>query len=332
MNVKNAFCSYCGTVYTNDCWPRKCFACGNITWRNPTPVALLIQPVGKAGEKVVLIRRGIEPGKNGLALPGGYIDYGESWELAAAREGKEEAGLLVDSDRIELFDVRQSTHKGNILTFGVAPPIENESELPLFIPNDEVTERILVDMPIELVFGSHTLELIRYFNMRPWFPWKRRYEPMILFYDLDKGNLEEALAWIEKSYHPGYSEQNKNTGSFCIVLYSDRDRKLSGVWMKNIIDAGAYFLEKPPGYDNVDAEMKKRFIHAALDNGHPSLGMGSPYWPQCPLCARGYPACPHCKNQVDPKIRKAAIERYGSPDLSPDELRRYFMLHGIGEE
>ncbi len=44
-------------------------------------------------EKIVLIQRKYEP--LGLALPGGFVDYGESLEAAAIREAKEETSLDV---------------------------------------------------------------------------------------------------------------------------------------------------------------------------------------------------------------------------------------------
>ena len=40
--------------------------------------------------KVLLIQRGSEPFANSWALPGGFVDYGESLEQAAMREALEE--------------------------------------------------------------------------------------------------------------------------------------------------------------------------------------------------------------------------------------------------
>ncbi|MFA4639554.1 NUDIX domain-containing protein [Pyrococcus kukulkanii] len=49
---------------------------------------------------IVLIRRKNEPYKGYLALPGGFVEYGERVEEAAIREAKEETGLDVKLLRI----------------------------------------------------------------------------------------------------------------------------------------------------------------------------------------------------------------------------------------
>jgi ADP-ribose pyrophosphatase YjhB (NUDIX family) len=46
---------------------------------------------------IVLIKRKYEP--LGWAIPGGFVDYGESLESAAVREAKEETGLDVSLKR-----------------------------------------------------------------------------------------------------------------------------------------------------------------------------------------------------------------------------------------
>ena len=48
---------------------------------------------------MLLIQRKNEPHKNSWALPGGFLDMGETLEQAAARELKEETGLKLKSLR-----------------------------------------------------------------------------------------------------------------------------------------------------------------------------------------------------------------------------------------
>ena len=59
--------------------------------RNPLPTIDII--IELTGGGVVLIERKNTP--HGWALPGGFVDYGESLEAAAVREAKEETSLEV---------------------------------------------------------------------------------------------------------------------------------------------------------------------------------------------------------------------------------------------
>ena len=58
--------------------------------RNPVPTVDIIIEIGN---QIVLIERKNPP--FGWALPGGFVDYGESYETAALREADEETGLKV---------------------------------------------------------------------------------------------------------------------------------------------------------------------------------------------------------------------------------------------
>ncbi len=70
-----------------------CPQCGNavLVRRNPAPTVDVVIYCPVRG--VVLVQRKNPP--PGWALPGGFIDYGESAETAAVREAKEETGLDV---------------------------------------------------------------------------------------------------------------------------------------------------------------------------------------------------------------------------------------------
>ena len=71
----------------------KCPRCGHLTLKHRNPVPTVDIIIEYRDQGLVLIERANPP--YGWALPGGFVDYGESLEAAAMREAREETGLKV---------------------------------------------------------------------------------------------------------------------------------------------------------------------------------------------------------------------------------------------
>jgi ADP-ribose pyrophosphatase YjhB (NUDIX family) len=89
------FCPRCAHPAEID-FPRRivCSHCGYAAYFNPKPVAAAI-PIDGEG-RVILLRRGFDPGGGLWTFPGGFVDLGESVPDAARREADEELGLAIE--------------------------------------------------------------------------------------------------------------------------------------------------------------------------------------------------------------------------------------------
>jgi ADP-ribose pyrophosphatase YjhB (NUDIX family) len=133
------------------------------TYRNPLVTVDIIIEVN---DKIVLIQRVNPP--HGWALPGGFVDYGESLESSAIREAKEETSLDVtlkeqfhtysDPDR----DPRHHTVTTVFIGKGAGTPkaADDAKRLGVF------TER---DLPKPIVF-DHRKIIDDYFRYRQGVP------------------------------------------------------------------------------------------------------------------------------------------------------------------
>lgn len=73
-----------------------CSVCGNIFYLDPKIAVGTI--IRTDSQRIVLVRRAIEPGYGKWVFPGGYVDRGEPLIAAALREAREECGLDIRID------------------------------------------------------------------------------------------------------------------------------------------------------------------------------------------------------------------------------------------
>src|SRR5436190_24386576 len=109
LHVVPRFCSGCGTeLAPKDAklggWP--CHGCGTPSFVDPKVAACCVPWYE---DRIVLVRRAIEPRIGFFSSPGGYCERGEPPHLAAVRETWEETGLVVEAK--ELLGI--FAHKGS---------------------------------------------------------------------------------------------------------------------------------------------------------------------------------------------------------------------------
>ena len=75
-----------------------CQRCGQVLYLDPKVAVGTI--IRTSDDRIVLVRRAIEPGYGLWVFPGGYVDRGEEVTRAAIREAREEAGLDVELQRL----------------------------------------------------------------------------------------------------------------------------------------------------------------------------------------------------------------------------------------
>lgn len=122
------------------------------TYKNPIPTADIIIEItredGKSG--IVLIERKYPP--YGWAIPGGFVDYGETLEQAAIREAQEETSLDVQLEhQLHTYsDPNRDPRKHTISTVFIAsargvPVARDDAKKIGIFTEDEITFPLAFD-------------------------------------------------------------------------------------------------------------------------------------------------------------------------------------------
>jgi mutator protein MutT len=140
------FCPKCGQSFTKiSARNTQCKNCGLDYYVNPRPCNAVI--ITDESNRILLVKRAIDPAKGLWDLPGGFIDIGETAEESVIREAKEELGVEVNKiqylysgyDRYEYKGLNYHT-LGFVftaqITSGEMKPLDDVGEIMYFAENE----------------------------------------------------------------------------------------------------------------------------------------------------------------------------------------------------
>ena len=132
-----------------------CPRCNWIKYENPLPSAAALVRDDEGG--ILLVKRGVQPGKGQWALPSGFVEIEETPEEACLRELKEETGLEGEILRLIGVYTQESQVYKKVLIIGY----EVEAQGVLTPGSDSLSARFfpLAEIP-DVAFSSHK-EIVR---------------------------------------------------------------------------------------------------------------------------------------------------------------------------
>lgn len=160
------YCNYCGNIHDSDKWPKVCKCCNNTIYRNPIHVAVGLLPFVSNTQVngLLLVQRATKPFIGEYCLPGGIVDWGESWKEVASREMWRKTFIKTDPDEFEFTKMILTPDKTKQLLFLTSRKVRNEKDFALFTPNSEVSNIFIANKGTQLCFPSHQEIFDNYFK------------------------------------------------------------------------------------------------------------------------------------------------------------------------
>lgn len=112
-------------------------------YKNPTPT---VDTIIQKESKILLIKRKKDPFKNMMALPGGFVNEGETVEEAAKREIREETSLEIRLlDILGVYSDPNRDPRKHIMTIVFVGEIESSKDVEA-IAGDDASDIVWLDL------------------------------------------------------------------------------------------------------------------------------------------------------------------------------------------
>jgi len=157
------FCDFCGKAlidrYCDGRTRLYCASCDQPIYENPIPATCIV--VSDPLNRILLVKRNIEPKFGQWCLPGGFMELDETPERCALRELKEETGLSGRIDMLLGVSASPNRQYGTVIMLGYRVAQISGS----IKPGDDVSEAAFFqhDALPDIAFESHRQFIRIYF-------------------------------------------------------------------------------------------------------------------------------------------------------------------------
>ena len=162
--IKKKYCHFCGDRLTEKFHEGRvrlfCNSCQSPIYENPVPASCLVTIDEQ--ERLLLVRRSVDPKKGWWCLPGGFMELQETPEEAGLRELAEETGL---SGKIDMLLGVTSNHSTAYTTVMLTGFLIRSYNGDLYAGDDADDARWFAyeDLP-EIAFDSHKKFIKLYYS------------------------------------------------------------------------------------------------------------------------------------------------------------------------